>query len=155
MTTVAVLAILLGIAVPSFVDTIRNDRLAAEANELVISLTFARSEASKRGIQVTVCPRSGDACAADGSDWGTGWLVFTDDITPTGAPDAGDQLLMTTAGSGSGISISSDTASVTYTPTDVRTKSTFVVTKSGCKGRNKRQITVERTGRVSLLKQDC
>jgi type IV fimbrial biogenesis protein FimT len=155
MMTVAILAIVVSVGVPSLMDTIRNNRLASGANELVTSMALARSEASKRGIQVSVCPRNGNVCA-DTTDWSNGWLVFTDDVAPTGALDGPSDLLLQQSATMSGpVSITSDLKSVTFTPAGVRTRANMVVTQSGCKGKNKRAITVELTGRVTLQKQDC
>ena len=54
MVVIAVLAIILGIAVPSFVDVLRSNQVRAQANELVGLLTYARSEAIKRRTDVDV-----------------------------------------------------------------------------------------------------
>jgi type IV fimbrial biogenesis protein FimT len=152
--TVAILSIVLTIGVPSFVDTIRNNRLATGSNELAASFALARSEAARQGIQVSVCPRSGNACA-DSLNWSSGWLVFTDDIAPTGTIDGTDAVLQTSATRDTPVSITSDQKSVTYSPLGVRTKTNLTVTQSGCKGKNKRVLTVELTGRVSLKKDNC
>ena len=73
--TIAVLAILLALAVPMFTSTINNNRLAAQANELVTSLQLANSEAVRRNARITVCPSTdGATCAASGP-W-TGWLTI-------------------------------------------------------------------------------
>ena len=61
MVTIAIAAILLGIAIPSFTETIASNRLTTNANALVTALNFARSEAVKRGIQVTVQERKGSS----------------------------------------------------------------------------------------------
>src|SRR5690606_38709833 len=45
MTTLIVISVLLTVAVPGFFDTIRTNRAAANANELVTALSIARSEA--------------------------------------------------------------------------------------------------------------
>lgn len=74
LITVAIVAILGGVAVPSMMSTVQNNRSTVLANELISAINFARSEAIKRGLQVNMCPRNtaGDACAAD---WSSGWLV--------------------------------------------------------------------------------
>ena len=73
MVTISIAAILLGIAIPSFTSTIASNRLTTYANELVTALNLARSEAIKRGIQVTVT-RKGTTSA----QWKSGWDVFVD-----------------------------------------------------------------------------
>lgn len=52
MVTIAVLAILLTIAVPSASELIKNSRVASQNNELVSLAAFARSEAIRRSATV-------------------------------------------------------------------------------------------------------
>ena len=61
MMTVTVLALLLGIAVPSFMETVRNNRIISQNNELISSLNLARSEALKRSGSVSVCASADQA----------------------------------------------------------------------------------------------
>lgn len=74
--TVAILAIIAVIALPSFNVVIVSNRLSAGANELVGSLQLARSEAIRRGSRVVVCPSSTGADCAGA--WSDGWIVFED-----------------------------------------------------------------------------
>lgn len=78
MIGLAVAAILLSIAVPSFRTTIQNNRLITEANDFVTALHLARSEAIKRRARVTLCKSAnGAACTATGG-WEQGWIAFVD-----------------------------------------------------------------------------
>lgn len=70
---ISIAGILMAMAIPSFSDMMRNNRLTTSANELVTALNLARSEAVKRGIQVTV-RRKG----ATSAQWEGGWDVFVD-----------------------------------------------------------------------------
>lgn len=67
MVTVAVLAILVTIALPSFRAVIIDSRMAGQSNEFLAALTFARSEAIKRNANVTLSAKSGS--------WANGWVV--------------------------------------------------------------------------------
>ncbi len=81
MIVVVVLAIFVVVGVPSFQNLIDDNRLVTQANRLVMSLQFARSEALKLRTTVSVC-RSADgaSCVNDGAQtWETGWIVFVDD----------------------------------------------------------------------------
>ncbi|HDQ41681.1 MAG TPA: prepilin-type N-terminal cleavage/methylation domain-containing protein [Desulfonatronum sp.] len=81
LIVVAIAAILVGIAIPAFNLFIGNTRTSTIANEFVSALNLARSEAMKRGTNVTVCrSTNGTACAASG-DWGQGWMVYVMDGT--------------------------------------------------------------------------
>ncbi len=91
MVTLAVAAIVLTIAVPSFTTTVQNNRLSTQLNELVGSLHLARSEAIKRRVTMTVCG-STDQSSCNTSNWENGWLVFAD-TDEDGAVDAGETIV--------------------------------------------------------------
>lgn len=74
IVTIAVLAVLVTLAVPSFTSVINNNRLAANANELVASLQLARTEAVRRNTRVTVCRTTDGATCAGAGAW-SGWLT--------------------------------------------------------------------------------
>lgn len=77
MVTVAVLAILIALATPSFTSVINSSRLTSHANELVASLQLARMEAVRRNTRAVVCRSdNGSSCAA-GAQW-NGWITFVD-----------------------------------------------------------------------------
>ena len=70
--TLAIAAILATLAVPSFTDMLKNNRLTSQANQFSTALQLARSEAIKRGVDI-------DITATDSSDssneWGNGWKI--------------------------------------------------------------------------------
>jgi len=73
MVTISIAAILLSMAIPSFVSTIQSNNLTTHTNELISALNLARSEAIKRGVQVTLARKSDTATV-----WEAGWDVFVD-----------------------------------------------------------------------------
>jgi type IV fimbrial biogenesis protein FimT len=91
MVVVAIVAILLGIGVPSYRYVTNSYRMSAEVNGLLGDLQYARSEAIKEGQTVTTCvSANGTACTA-GTAWANGWIVYSN---PTNAanPPAGSVL---------------------------------------------------------------
>ena len=94
MVTVAIIAILAGLAAPSFVRLIASNALATQANSLLADVRLARSEAIKRGHSVTLCPTGNasnlDSCS--GNDWKAGWIVFAD-TDSNNAKGAGETIL--------------------------------------------------------------
>jgi type IV fimbrial biogenesis protein FimT len=74
MVTIAVVAILLAIAAPSFTSLINNNRLTAQANEVVVSLQQARMEAVRRNRSVTVCRTTDGATCATAGRWNS-WIT--------------------------------------------------------------------------------
>jgi type IV fimbrial biogenesis protein FimT len=99
MIVVSIAGILLAIAVPSFNEGIRNNRLTTYANDLVTALNLARSEAVKRGISVTVRKVDNGSFTNLGAaaNWENGWDVFTD-VNDNGFFDAGTDVLIKTYG---------------------------------------------------------
>jgi type IV fimbrial biogenesis protein FimT len=73
IVTVSIAAILMSMAIPSFIDTIRSNRLTTYANEFVTALNMARSEAVKRGIKVTITRKG-----TTSQEWKNGWDIFID-----------------------------------------------------------------------------
>src|SRR3569623_3303086 len=79
VSTLAVAAILVTIAVPSMRDFGARNRMTTELNTLVASMYLARSEAVKRLQNVKVCPANTTFTGCTGRNaWESGWMVFVD-----------------------------------------------------------------------------
>lgn len=92
MVTLAVAAILMAIATPSFTSLINSNRLSGGANELVAALQTARMEAVRRNARVLVCrSENSQTCAGAGDLW-PAWLVFVD-VDADGVLDANEPVL--------------------------------------------------------------
>ena len=82
MVTIAIAAILMGIAIPAFRDMLNSSKLTTQTNQLITALHLARSEAIKRGVRVTVCKSTnpGDAAptCSTSANWQDGLIVFVD-----------------------------------------------------------------------------
>lgn len=92
LVTLAIAAILLGVAVPNFVTFIQNNRLATQANDLVTMLNYARSEAVKRNQTITVCSSTDGTSCAGSTTWDGGLIVFVDS-NGDGAVDGGEDVM--------------------------------------------------------------
>jgi type IV fimbrial biogenesis protein FimT len=90
LVTVAVTAVLLGLAVPSFLDLSVRNRLSGYANDLIASVHLARSEAVRRGSPISIC-KSDDGASCAGS-WSDGWIVFVDRNSDSVVDDGEDIL---------------------------------------------------------------
>lgn len=79
MLALAVVALLVTIAIPNLRAQMIKSNLSEQVRDLYGSLSFAQSEAIKRGGTVTLC-KSGDglACGGDGVSWNQGWILFAD-----------------------------------------------------------------------------
>ncbi len=88
MMVLTIAAILLAAGIPFFREFVARNRLDSAAQDLLTSLQFARSEATRRGGQVTLL-LSG---TADSADWGSGWSMFVD-TNRDEALDAGEEVI--------------------------------------------------------------
>jgi len=76
MVTVAIVAILAALALPSFQASLRSNRVATTTNEVLASLALARTEAIRGLGPAGVCPSAdGNDCATT-TDWAGGWVVW-------------------------------------------------------------------------------
>ncbi|MBA2556660.1 MAG: GspH/FimT family pseudopilin [Chloroflexi bacterium] len=90
MVTIAIMAILLAVALPSFEGSLRSNRLATASNELNGGLALARSEALRNPGGAFICSSTnGTAC---GGDWNDGWIVWSD-LNSDGVLTAADRVL--------------------------------------------------------------
>lgn len=95
MITLAVLAVLVAIGFPSFQSSMRSNRVATSTNEMIASVSLARSEAVRNNRGSSMCgSASGTAC--DGT-WNDGWIVWAD-ANANGTVDAGETVLRYTQG---------------------------------------------------------
>ncbi|MGD9841587.1 MAG: GspH/FimT family pseudopilin [Steroidobacteraceae bacterium] len=95
MVTIAIVAVLMSIAVPSMRTYVLNNRLNSASQEFLRTLQTARSEATKRGRNVVVCPSANPlAGAASRCTTGTpnGWIMF-DDVDSNGDNSNATELL--------------------------------------------------------------
>jgi type IV fimbrial biogenesis protein FimT len=86
LVVMAIAAILLTIAVPSYQSTITTYRISTEVNALVGDLQYARSEAVKQGMTVTVCASADALTCSGGTNWNAGYIVLTNpnnSLTPS------------------------------------------------------------------------
>jgi len=96
LVTIAIAGIITTVGIPSFNNTIRNSRLTTIANGMITALNLAKSEAVKRGVQVTI-RRKGSVSR----QWEQGWDVFVDSDASNAFNDNGNTTLceMNTNGS--------------------------------------------------------
>jgi len=175
IAAMALSAIVLAMAVPSFQTFIKNNRLETAAEDWVTSLNMARSEAMKRSTEVFLCRSTADnACSPSGTNnnWSEGWILYSTKQN-TVVPDnhdftAADDRLLTVGTSTPGeVTITSSTSGDTHisfeangdrnadvafgvTPPPVR----FAVCDDRGEFRGK-VITVTRTGQITVADADA
>lgn len=94
LISIAVAAILLAIAVPSYRSVVQRNSIAANVNDLVGDLNYARSEAVTRGQDVYICSSTDQLKCNGGENWSSGWVVYaaTDPSTSSPVPTPDNRL---------------------------------------------------------------
>lgn len=92
MITLAVAAIVLLVAVPSFDNLMEKNRVEAVQKDLARDIAFARQAAATRNTFVSICKSSnGTSC---GGNWKQGWIIYVDIPGGTaGTVDGDDEVL--------------------------------------------------------------
>lgn len=95
MVTISIAAILMAVAAPSFRDLVAGQKIKTASYDVLSALTYARSEALKRNLNVSLVQASGG--------WQNGWTIVTADSFTVSAHEAF-----------SGLTISGPTGSLVY-----------------------------------------
>lgn len=79
LVTISILAVLMGIALPSFTPLIQRWQANQAAAELESTLMFARTESVRRGGGLSlVRTPSNESCVAKDNEWQCGWTLVID-----------------------------------------------------------------------------
>jgi type IV fimbrial biogenesis protein FimT len=150
-------------------EFIKNNRLTAQANNLVISLQVARNEAIKRGSGAVICASTDQAICSGDDDWTTGWIVYSDvgqdgnlnlDANGDGIQDCDvdDCIVRTNSSIDKATLDGSGTDNIRFQP-DGRTTNiaatTITITADECKRQQVRDITVTTQGHTIVNTRDC
>lgn len=167
LVTLAVAAIVIGIAAPSFNSQLQNNRALALGDELAAALNYARTEAVKQARKVTICAsKNGTSC--EGS-WNEGFIVFVDAASAdNAAPNTSSGILKAWNKGSHNAAITaklSNNAAASYIrfnplgsfapPSNTITKAEIDIVLAGCKGKSAPKVMVSITGMVSTSRHDC
>lgn len=154
---IAILAVTLGIAVPSFASLIRDTRLTTVINEMHGALFYTRSESIKRGRRVTICTSADQESCAGGVGWHSGWIVF-DDRNANAVRDTDETILRVGMPQAAGIAVTGNAPVsnyVSYIPTGTTRAISGALqmgTITACSGDRVRQIVISATGRPRVVR---
>ena len=143
VVTVAVLAILLAIAAPSFKEIMLGTKLTSQANSLMASAHLARGEAIKRNQPVRLCASSDGASCAGA--WEQGWIVIT----------AADTVIQHQQALPSGLQViqTRGDSILSFSPTGVGTETAqLTICQSDPIGSQERVVSISTTGAATVKK---
>ncbi|MGI4848829.1 MAG: GspH/FimT family pseudopilin [Janthinobacterium lividum] len=78
MVVIVIVAILSAVSMPSFRALAQTYPAQALASSFRAALEYARAEAIKQGIPVTLCVSSNGATCNGSTAWQNGWIIFAD-----------------------------------------------------------------------------
>lgn len=161
MIVLVILAVLITVAAPGLQQMIVNNRLQAQASDLLLDLQYARAEASAKGQRITICKRNaaGTDCNNAGS-WNDGWIVFIESGSGTtgtyeSASPYNERILKVhdPIKTGDSLAVSSSPNFIYFRASGaVDAARTLTVCRSGYKGKT---ISITTTGRVSSTTTTC
>lgn len=112
--SLAVVAILSSMVITFSSAFLQDNRMSLANNDLVGSISLARSAAVSRGSDVTICA-SNDGASCTATAWELGWIVFSDS-SANGVVDGTDQILKVNNQVGIDISVSGGSNFITFKP---------------------------------------
>ncbi|KTD49468.1 type IV pre-pilin [Legionella rubrilucens] len=158
MVTLAVAGIFMAVGVPAYYSLIQNNKAVGMTNKLSASFSYARMEAIKRGIRVSVCPAANAALNAcgNGAQWAQGWIVFLDANNNNTIDSAADVVKIQEA-LPAGTTVNANLGIVSYDSSGFVTSGALNMTISaaGCSGNNARSLAITSSGRLSIGKMSC
>lgn len=157
MVAIAVTAILVMIAVPSFQGAALTSQLRSMSNALVSGARLARSEAIKRNAVVTLCQSSDGASCTNSGAWEQGWIVAcrTDDNANCRTAGANWLVIQREPAASSGMRVitTAGIAQLSFQPTGFgASTATFNVCRESPLGNQERVISINASGQVSTRK---
>ena len=148
---IAVLAVMLTLAAPSYGKLIGRTHGRTAHNEIDTALNLARLTAVSQVKHVVMCPSSdGQQCAAT-TQWQNGWLVFAD-LDHDGAHSADEPVIRVAQAQPAGVAILSTTGRrrVTYQPDGSASGSnvTLTICDRVAGAENATSLVINQAGRV-------
>ncbi|MGI9270298.1 MAG: GspH/FimT family pseudopilin [Woeseiaceae bacterium] len=154
LVTLTLIAILVGLGMPSFAKITASARLRTEVNALFHAVHVARKESIMRRSVVSICPSiDGRTCTA-ALDWSDGWIMFNNiDRDEPPALDPNEPILQIHR-TGSRVRITANRRGFTLRATQKRaTNGTIVVCDKAGRVRP-RALVVSYTGRPRVAIED-
>lgn len=91
LLVIILMGIALTLAIPTFQKFFISNQMLAQVNQMVTAINFARSEAIKNHLTVTLCASSDNHTCSE--QWRDGWIVFLDKNNTGRVDDPGDTVL--------------------------------------------------------------
>lgn len=154
LLTMTLLAIVAGLALPSFEKIVANGRLRTEVNALFHAIHLARQESVIRRQVVSICPsQDGTTCTAS-LDWSDGWIMFNNlDRDDPPNRDPGEAVLQVHRNDGA-VRMTANRRGFTLRSTELRATNGTIVVCDPAGRVTPRALVVSYTGRPRVALSD-
>ena len=140
LTVITIIGVMAAIVMPSMANLIANQRAGGAATDMLFALATARSEATKRGVNVTLAQKSGG--------WKNGWQI----LDPA---DSSKKLLDHDALSGASTSSTADVVYLSSGRIQGTTKPAFTITMTSGNASATKYVCVDLSGRPAVSDASC
>jgi type IV fimbrial biogenesis protein FimT len=156
LIVIAISAMLVAMAAPSFSELRRSAGISTSANQLLWALHYARSTAILRNVPAVVClSADGATCITSAGATGAGWLVFLEQQRSSPVQLNGADELLRSITLPTQLTVQGTRAAVTFWPTArAGTTSTFKLCDAHGDPRGK-AVVVSQTGRPRVADGDA
>jgi len=156
LVVVAIGAVLVAMAVPSFSELRRSASISSSANQLLWALHYARSQAILRNVPAVVClSANGATCVTSAGTAAAGWLVFLEQQRSIPVQFNTTDELLRAIQLPPQVAVQGTRAAVTFWPTArAGTTSTFKLCDARGDPRGK-AVVVSQTGRPRVADGDA
>ena len=151
MVTLLVSAVLLGIAVPSFTQLIKNNQIVSETNTFIGAFSFARTEAIRRGGAVYVTASNSAGVA---NEWGPALRVWYD-TDNDGIYDVGEELRLIESSSSVTIDSDNDAVEIVFSNQGMPSTSEIFWVCDNRTGESGRKISLLGGGAIKVDLNTC
>jgi type IV fimbrial biogenesis protein FimT len=154
LITMAIVAVVLSLGVPSFAAMLADQRLRTEVDALFHAVHLARKESVFRRRAVTLCPIQGDAVCLPGTDWSAGWMMFVNlDRDSPATLDQGEPVLKLHI-SGENAEVTANRQSFSFRTTVLRATNGTLIFCDQANRAEPRALVVSYTGRPRVTRTD-
>lgn len=154
LMTLALVAVVVAVGLPSFGSLLANSRLRAESNALFDSIYLARKESVVRRRAVTLCPSQDGLSCDTANDWSSGWIRFVNTDRDDPPVRDADEAILHYHAVEPGVVIAANRRGFTLRSTELRaTNGTLVVCDAAGRAES-RAVVVSYTGRPRVTRRD-
>lgn len=156
MVTIALLALIVSLGVPSFTDTLRAWQRDVATRAFVSHIQMARSEAMKTSRRISMCTSADAASCAGDNNWMQGWIVFIDE---NGDADVdADDTIIATRGPSAGLvrmETNNNVRDFFFLPSGLMPSrmTTLRIEPQGSSSVDQNAVTINSTGRPRVTKE--